>query len=291
MSDMPPAELAQSALPPIRTDLEAAKADLDRYGLTRISGAAPMADFAAALERLADQAAGEVEAGIAHRDSGYTASAKSETGNQRVWNLLNKGDIFARLVVNETACALARHMLGQNITLFSATANIARRGGVAQRLHGDQVFAPSNTPYPLIANTMWMLDEFTAENGATRVVPGTHTAGRWPGDDEQDDALMATGPAGTLMVWDGRLWHGAGANVTDTPRHGLIIAYGAAFLRSQENHTVSVRADVIDRGSPELRELIGFRPFMGLGMIDGKFADTLPGRPTEFSAELTSSAR
>lgn len=278
---------AELALPPIRTELDAAKADLDRYGVTRVAGALPRAELEAVKERLADQAAGEVAAGVAHRDTGYTAAATADAGNQRVWNLLNKGEVFGRLATNETACTLARHMLGENMLLFSITANIARRGGVAQKLHGDQVFAPASTPYPLIANTLWMLDDFTEANGATRVVPGTQDAGRWPGEDEDIATLPATGPAGTLMVWDGRLWHGTGVNQTDDPRHGLIVAYGAGFLRSQENHTISVRPDVIEQSSPELRELMGFKPWMGLGMVDGQFAGLLPGRPAQYSTELS----
>lgn len=278
---------AATVLPPIRSNIEDAKADLDAYGVTRIAGAALDSDIAAARDRLIEQAAGEAEAGIAHTDSGYTAAATGQSANQRVWNLLNKGDIFAKFALNETARALARHMLGTELLLFSNTANIARRGGLAQRLHGDQVFAPANTPYPLIANTMWMLDDFTEDNGATRVVPATHELGRWPSEEEPVDTVASTGPRGTLMVWDGRLWHGTGTNITDTPRHGMIIAYCVPFLRPQENHTASLRPEVIAGSSLELLELAGFQHWFGLGMIDGYADAPRTGRPESFSTIMT----
>ncbi|HEV2597896.1 phytanoyl-CoA dioxygenase family protein [Sphingopyxis sp.] len=273
----------QPVLPPIRASIEEAKEDLARYGVTRVSGAASMADIEAARARLVEQAAGEAEAGVAHTDSGYTAAATEQAANQRVWNLLNKGDIFASFALNETARALAGHIVGPAHLLFSSTANIARRGGMAQRLHGDQVFAPAETPFPLIANTMWMLDDFTENNGATRVVPETHELRSWPAEGDEIATVASTGPRGTLMVWDGRLWHGTGENVTDTPRHGMIIAYCAPFLRPQENHTVSLRPEVIAGASPELLELAGFQHWYGLGMIDGYSEGPRTGRPEKFS--------
>lgn len=275
-----------AALPPVRTGLEEAKADLDRYGVTRLSGAAAPADIAEARRRLAEQAAGEERAGIAHRDNGFSPLPAERAANQRVWNLLNKGDIFARFALNDKARALARHMLGKDLLLFSCTANIARRGGLAQRLHADQLFAPAAMSLPLIANSLWMLDDFSEANGATRVAPATHLEGRWPADGEEVETAPATGPAGTLMMWDGRLWHGTGENRTDLPRHGMIIAYCVPFLRPQENHTVSLSPEVLAGASPELLALAGFGQWQGLGMIDG-YSDISPqGRPGTYSGIL-----
>ena len=282
-----PTTVSALALPPIRTDLDKARADLDEFGLTRVAGAIPLKAVAAAKARLAEQAAGELDAGIAHEDPGYTTLPSHGAANQRVWNLLNKGQVFRDLVLNPVANALARHVLGEDLLLFSITANIARRGGTAQKLHGDQLFAPADTPYPLIANSLWMLDDFTDENGSTRVVPRSQNACRWPGPDEAIDTVPATGPAGTLMVWDGRLWHGTGANGTDMPRHGLIAAYCKPFLRPQENHTVSISPEVIAQSPPELLALMGFSPWMGIGMIDGQLYDPQPGRPLRYTRELS----
>lgn len=273
-------------LPPLRTRLEEAKRDLDEVGLTRFAGAADEATLAAARQRLDAQAAGEVARGCAFEDTGDVVANVPGAPNQRVWNLINKGEVFRRMVVNETVLALVRHLIGEDILLFSFTANIARRGGRAQPLHGDQTYAPAETPYPLMANCAWMLDSYTDENGATRVVPDTHRLGRWPDPEAAIETAPAVGPAGTIMVWDGRLWHGTGENRTDTPRRGLLAAYCRAFVRPQENSTVSVSPEVLAQCSPDLLTLLGFRTWRGLGMVEGSRHGDLSARPSTFSREL-----
>jgi len=281
-----PGPKAILSLPPIRDNLEDAKRDLAEIGMTRISGAASETDIAASRERLVIQAAAENAKGYAFRDDGATPVNTPGAPNQRVWNLVNKGDIFRRLVVNKIAKTLVREMLGHDILLFSFTANIAGKGGLPQGLHGDQQFAPVETPYPLLANCLWMLDEFTEENGATRVTPNSHRAGAWPDASSPPATAAATGPRGTMMVWDGRLWHGTGANLTDRPRHGLLAAYCRPFLRQQENSTLSVRPEVLAEASPELLALLGFRSWNGLGSMDGADHSLMRERPTAFSDEL-----
>ena len=273
-------------LPPLRSRLEDAKRDLDEVGLTRFIGATDEATLDAARQRLDEQVAGEIAHGCAFRETGDVVVNVPGAPNQRVWNLINKGEIFRRMVMNEAVHALVRHLLGDDILLFSFTANVANKGGLAQPLHGDQTFAPPETPYPLIANCAWMLDAFTEENGATRVVPNTHKLGRWPDTDAHIETAPAVGPAGAIMVWDGRLWHGTGANHTDAPRRGLLAAYCKPFLRPQENSTMSVDPEVLKHCSPELLTLLGFRTWRGLGMVEGSRHGELSARPTAFSREL-----
>ena len=272
--------------PPLRDNLADARQDLDEAGITRIVGAADEDLLDAVRARLDEQAAGEDAHGCAFRDDGAFVANAPGAPNQRVWNLINKGEAFRRLVLNETALALARHILGDDILMFSLTANIANQGGAPQPLHGDQRFAPPETPYPLVANCAWMLDPFTDENGATRVVPNTHRHGVWPEDGEAIETLPATGPAGGLMVWDGRLWHGTGANRTAMPRRGILAAYCKPFLRTQENSTVSVNPEVLAQATPELLALLGFRTWHALGMVDGLRPGEFRCRPETFSGEL-----
>lgn len=271
-------------LPPIRSDLDAARQDLDEHGLTRFSGAAPPEVIREARERLIAQAAAEDALGIGWRDDGRAKGPGLP--NQRVWNLCNKGEIFRRLVLNEAARVLVRHVLGVEYLLFSITANIACKGAHPQSLHGDQLFASAQTPYPVLANCQWMLTEMTEQNGATRVVPGSHLAKRWPEEGEAIETLPAIGPAGTIMIWDGRLWHGTGVNTTDSPRYALLSAYCSPFIRQQENFSLSLSPDVIERSSPELLTLLGFRNWQDLGMVDGSGHGDLNRRPSQYSREL-----
>ncbi|HEX5263370.1 MAG TPA: phytanoyl-CoA dioxygenase family protein [Phenylobacterium sp.] len=276
-----------ASLPPLRTDLERAAEDLAEVGVTRVLGAADPGEIELAARRLADQAAAEVKLGVAFHDDGLTLQANPRAPNQRVWNLINKGEVFRRLALNEVARGLVARLLGPDALLFSMTANIACKGGKAQALHGDQVFAPAETPYPLVANCLWMLDAFTPDNGATRVAPGTHMARRWPSWNESVETFPAIGPKGALMVWDGRLWHGTGANRTEAPRRGLLAAYCAPFVRQQENATLSTSPGTLKDCSDELLALLGFRSWAGMGSIDGADNGVLRGRPTSYSGELS----
>jgi ectoine hydroxylase-related dioxygenase (phytanoyl-CoA dioxygenase family) len=144
-------------------------------------------------------------------------------------------------------------------------------GAAAQPLHPDDAIFPLPRPHDeVVVNVMWPLDEFTADNGATRIVPGSH---RW-GDEHPDaDAatITATMPAGSALLYRGSLWHGAGENRTDHARLGVVLHYAASWLRPIENHVLSVPPDIA-RGLPErLQELLGYNvhpPF--IGYVDGR---------------------
>jgi ectoine hydroxylase-related dioxygenase (phytanoyl-CoA dioxygenase family) len=140
-----------------------------------------------------------------------------------------------------------------------------------QGLHRDDVVYPIPWPHQqVVLNTMWALDDFTTDNGATVIVPGSHRTS--PADKPPDtDAVTATMPAGSVMFYVGTVWHGGGANHTDQRRLGVILEYAAAWLRAQENHVTAVPVDVVRTLEPRLQELLGyniFPPF--LGYVDGR---------------------
>jgi ectoine hydroxylase-related dioxygenase (phytanoyl-CoA dioxygenase family) len=144
-------------------------------------------------------------------------------------------------------------------------------GEVAQPLHPDDALYPIPRPHPeLVVNVMWPLVDFTEENGATRVVPGSH---RWI--DEQPRADTATVsvemPAGSALIYLGSLWHGGGANRTPRPRLGVVLHYGVAWLRPVENHVLAVPPEVVAGLSGRMQELLGYNicsPF--IGYVDGR---------------------
>jgi ectoine hydroxylase-related dioxygenase (phytanoyl-CoA dioxygenase family) len=106
-------------------------------------------------------------------------------------------------------------------------------------------------------------------------VPGTHLLGRGPDYGPEDLArptVPVVGPAGTAMVFDGRLWHQTGANTTtDTRRVGILAYYCRPFVRQQENFFASLPPEVLERtkADPAMRQLIGWDHYLSLGMIDG----------------------
>ena len=116
---------------------------------------------------------------------------------------------------------------------------------------------------------MWALTDFTAANGATRVIPGSHLSDRSPTFGERYDSIPAEMPAGSVLVWHGSLWHGGGSNRTEQRRVGIAMNYCAGWVRQQENQQLGIPLAIVHGFSPRLRELVGFGVYMGLiGHID-----------------------
>jgi ectoine hydroxylase-related dioxygenase (phytanoyl-CoA dioxygenase family) len=144
-------------------------------------------------------------------------------------------------------------------------------GEQAQMLHRDDAIYPLPEPHPpVVINTMWPLDEFTEDNGATRLVAGSHRwePGRQPAPEDQ--LLTATMAPGSAMFYLGSLWHGGGANRTSRPRLGVILEYVVGWLRPQENHCLAVPRDIARQLPERLQELLGYNiypPFVGY--VDG----------------------
>ncbi len=112
-----------------------------------------------------------------------------------------------------------------------------------------------------------MLDDYTAENGATLVEPGSHLSGRQPDHDLDSNAnwVPAAGPAGTAVIFEGRTWHSTGANTTERKRIGLTTNFCAPQFRQQENFLLGTLPKVLETASPELLALIGFKTWQGYG--------------------------
>jgi Phytanoyl-CoA dioxygenase (PhyH) len=277
------------ALPPVRSDVAAATRDLGQFGFTRLGGLLTAREIADARERLMEQAAGEDAAGVSyHYGAQAWQSTKAGTAgpNQRVLNLLNKGKVFRRIAMNHGVHELIRHMLGEDFLLSSFAANIVSGGGVPGPMHSDQHYVPASTPYAMVSNALWMLDDFTEQNGATNIVPASHRRMRTPAADEgRDECVQATGPAGVAFVFDGRLWHSIAANGTTAPRCGLLAYYARPFVRQQENYALTLAPEVLaDMDGAEL-ELVGFRPWNTLGRTFGQTHGHIT-RPTNWVREL-----
>ena len=138
-------------------------------------------------------------------------------------------------------------------------------GETAQPIHADDQLIPLPKPHvATVCNTMWALTDFTAANGATRVVPGSHTADRSPDYGAPYDSVAAEMPKGSVLVWHGSLWHGGGANTTQERRVGIAMNYCAGWIRQQENQQLGIPREVAARFSPRLRALCGYGIYNGL---------------------------
>jgi len=220
--------------------------------------------------------AGDVEA--ARADLGRVLEATRTGRNafegfstQRVYALFAKTRTYDQAAVHPLLLDVLDRVLGH----YQLSAPVGIRIGPreqAQVLHRDDAIYPVPEPRPpLVVNTMWPLDDFTDENGATRFIPGSHrwAPGRAPAGD--DPVLGATMSPGSAMFYLGSLWHGGGANQTSQPRLGVILEYAAAWLRPQENHCLAVPRSVVRQLPERLQELLGYNiypPFVGY--VDGR---------------------
>jgi ectoine hydroxylase-related dioxygenase (phytanoyl-CoA dioxygenase family) len=263
--------IAPSACP---SDLEAARRDLDRSGYCVVADVLSPADVAALKARLAEQAQGEQARGVAFHDGGPGRP------NQRVWMLLNKGKVFRDLMLHPIVEALMGHLLGPDFLLSSFTANIARPGGEPMQLHTDQGYVGFWTPRPVVGNIAWMLDDFTDANGGTRLVPASHLDAeatprssafvpeRPANIPTIEQTVAAEGSAGSILCFDGRLWHGTGANRTERPRNALLSYHCRPFIRQQENFVLGLDPEIREAERPALLNRLGFSTWAGLGRVE-----------------------
>ena len=188
---------------------------------------------------------------------------------RRIYAVFAKTRAFDDLAIHPLLLGVLDRVLG-HYQLSAPTGIQIGPGEKAQVLHRDQQIYPLPEDHPdVVLNTMWAFDDFTVENGATRLIPGSHRwVGRQPTEEETVQAVM---PAGSVLFYLGKLWHGGGANRTSTPRLGVILEYVAAWLRPQENHVVAVPRETVAAMPERLQELLGFNiypPFVGY--VDGR---------------------
>ena len=141
----------------------------------------------------------------------------------------------------------------------------------AQPMHVDDAFYPWPRPRPpLSAATVFAVDDFTRENGATLAVPGSHLWGEERRVEPGDEVVAAEMPAGSCVLFLGNLWHGAGANRSSGDRLAITAQYCEPWVRTQENYFLSVSRETAAAVSENMRRLLGYSihpPFMG--MADG----------------------
>jgi ectoine hydroxylase-related dioxygenase (phytanoyl-CoA dioxygenase family) len=205
------------------------------------------------------------------RDSGI-GFLESEGANQRVFNLVNKGEVFEEIVQHPAIMDIMARLLGGDCILSGFSSNTTGPGGEPMLLHSDSGYVPPPHPeYLLSANAIWMLDDFTLENGGTEYVPGSHRLRTNPDPSRDYTCVPLIAPAGSVAILHGYTWHRTGANVSrDSHRRALFAYYVRPFLRVQENHLVSVRREVWDRATPMLRHLLGGDLYVNaIGFIDG----------------------
>ena len=188
----------------------------------------------------------------------------------RVYNLLARSQVWQRVPVHESVLPIVEQVLDNGCLISSLSSIRIQPGETEQPLHADDQLIPVPRPHlPLVCNSMWALTEFTATNGATRLVSGSHLLDSAPDFNTHYETVPAEMDPGSVLIWNGSLWHGGGANATERDRVGIAMNYCAGFLRQQENQQLGIPREVASTFSTRLRRLAGYGIYNGLmGHID-----------------------
>src|SRR3989338_5394433 len=174
-----------------------------------------------------------------------------------ILNLHNKDDMFVPLMDHPAIVPIVEHFLDKTLILNNFNARATVYGSKPQHLHLD-----SRVPFPdtpIMMNVIWMINDFTVQNGATRVVPGSH---QWniiperPLDHPQ--AVYTTGKAGSVIIYNSSLWHGAGPSTMQGERWGIFAMYGRWFIKPTWDFTKNTPPGLYARLTPRQKQYLGF---------------------------------
>lgn len=208
---------------------------------------------------------------------------RKEPGSRRLANLVDKGRIFEWLVAQPQVLELVDHVLGDRFKLSSLNARSANPySSEAQPLHCDAGAVPDEKGF-WVCNTIWLLDDFTSENGATRIIPGSQNWVQLPQSVLKDpvashpEEVLVLGPAGSVIVMNTHAWHGGTANRTGHHRRALHAFYCRYDKPQQQYQKRLLRKETQAHLSPELRNLLA---------LDDPFNDQLSAVETKASGFL-----
>jgi hypothetical protein len=199
---------------------------------------------------------GEVERLYAAEGESAGSEFRQEPNSRRLANLADKGPLFLDLIAVPPILNEIASVLGPAFKLSSLNARSANpNSDSSQPLHCDMGAIADDRGY-WVCNTVWMLDDFTEQNGALRVVPGSHRLGKLPPNPTHSDEILVTGSAGTVVVMNAHLWHGGTANRTAFPRRAIHGFY-CRWDRPQQQYQKSLlRPETVAALSPGRRHIL-----------------------------------
>ncbi len=253
-------------------------------GLESLPSDAKTEDIVAALRRdggvvVREQVPGEtVDQVLAELREDFDRVGDSSRGHFNGYKTLRLGAILARsrtsaeLIGHPRVMEIADAILLPNCVNYqigSTTAIEIHPGEEAQMLHKDDDLYPIRVVgMELQISAMWALTEFTEENGATRLIPGSHKVmDQYP----RDESVTVSGPMskGSVFYYMGSALHGGGANRSSMARAGLISTYALGWLRPEDNHLLAIPREIADSYPEHIRRLMGYQASGSLGLYPG----------------------
>ncbi len=228
--------------------------ELDERGFTRLEAVLP--------PQRRERLVGRIEALFAEEGERAGSEFRPEPGAPRLANLADKGDVFVGCALEPAVLELVAHVLGEHFKLSSLNARSALPGeAAAQPFHCDMGALPDAQGF-WVCNAVFMLDDFTAENGSLRAVPGSHRSGLLPAEALADPRaphpgeVLVIGRAGDVVVMNAHLWHAGTANRTTGRRLALHSFYCRSDKPQQQYQKRLLRPETQAGLSPEARALL-----------------------------------
>jgi ectoine hydroxylase-related dioxygenase (phytanoyl-CoA dioxygenase family) len=189
----------------------------------------------------------------------------------RVYSLAAKGEAFLRLAEHPAIVALLDRLLLPGWLLSTLQSIRLHPGETRQAWHADDSFYPIPRPRARLAlSLIWAIEDFTEENGATELIPGSHLWGAEHPDDRPRDVVRAVMPAGSVVIFDGALWHRGGENRSSGTRLAISPQYCQPWLRPQESQLLVMPPERAAACTPRVKAMLGYSihpPF--IGQVDG----------------------
>ena len=186
-----------------------------------------------------------------------------DDASQRIWNMLGKCKLAADLVEHPVILDVAQRVLGADCVLHDCSATSIGAHTAGGAWHVDVPLGQLAEPlpdFPITLQNAWVLDAFTTENGATRVVPGSHRSRCKPSWDDGviENEIALEAPSGSVAVWLSSTWHRSGPNSTDHARRAVLCYYGRSWTKPFYDIKNGVPTDLAKSFSDTVRYLIGY---------------------------------
>lgn len=199
-------------------------------------------------------------------------ASQGEFGHQPNYhsvNLVTWGPAFAATAAHPMLLATVEGLIGEDCILSSCNLGVRTPGCDAQGLHRDTHIWGGSLPFmsfPIGIQTAWCIDDFTLENGATRLIPGSHTD---PAPAADRTGIQVVAPAGSVIAFDCQAFHAGEANRSAALRRGVLTFYIRSWLKPQTDHRRSFPPALMEQASPQLLRLLGFRRQSPVELSDG----------------------
>ncbi len=180
---------------------------------------------------------------------------------ERLYGLIYKGDVFTDLVQDQLILSIIEAIIGEDIILGGFSAHILHPGAKRMGIHVDYPYWGMPSPFPkypiLELQVIWMMEDFTANNGAPLFVSGSQNLATQPNEEQfAQTAEKITGTAGSAIISHGLCWHDTSENKSDRSRVSLLGNYTPQYIHPLENNLFDYQQETIKDASPKLKKLL-----------------------------------